>query len=63
MGVTGDNIYVVWWTNERGNDDVLFRATTDDGATFEDKINPSNSTDAELEDAEIAVDGDNVIIT
>jgi hypothetical protein len=42
---------------------VNFRASTDGGATFTDKINLSNSTDAESQDVEIAADGDNVIIT
>lgn len=29
--ITGDNIYVAWWTNETGNDEVMFRASTDGG--------------------------------
>jgi hypothetical protein len=41
----------------------MFRVSTDGGSTFTDKINLSNSTDAESQDAEIAADGDNVIIT
>jgi len=60
---SGDNTYIAWWTNRTGNDEVNFRASTDGGATFTDKINLSNSTDAESQDVEIAADGDNVIIT
>jgi hypothetical protein len=41
----------------------MFRASTDGGATFTDKINPSNSTDAESQDVQIAADNDNVIVT
>jgi hypothetical protein len=41
----------------------MFRASTDGGTTFTDKINLSNSTDAESQDVEIAADGDNVIIS
>ena len=37
--ITGDNVYVAWWTNKTGNDEVLFRASTDAGKTFGDKIN------------------------
>ncbi len=40
--VSGDNIYIAWWTNntaENGNEEVMFRASTDGGATFGDKIN------------------------
>ena len=41
----------------------MFRTSTDGGTTFADKINLSNSTDAESQDVEIAADGDNVIVT
>jgi hypothetical protein len=27
--ITGDNVYVAWWTNKTGNDEVLFRQSTD----------------------------------
>ncbi|MDQ3968281.1 MAG: hypothetical protein M3275_07805 [Thermoproteota archaeon] len=43
-----NNIYVVWWTNKSGNWEVMFRASTDGGATFGDKINLSNSPDTQL---------------
>ena len=39
---SGDNTYIAWWTNRTGNDEVNFRASTDGGATFTDKINLSN---------------------
>jgi hypothetical protein len=48
--VSGDNIYIAWWTNntsENGNEEVMFRASTDGGATFTDKINLSNTTEAD----------------
>lgn len=61
--ISGDNVYLAWWTNRTGNDEVQFRASTDGGATFADKINLSNSTGAESQDVEIAADGDNVIVT
>jgi hypothetical protein len=63
--VTGDNIYIAWWTNntEDGNEEVMFRASTDAGATFSDKINLSNSTEADSWRVEIAGEGDNVIVS
>ena len=61
--VSGNNIYIVWWTNKTGNDEVQFRGSTDGGATFADKINLSNTTGAESQDVEIATGGDNVIVT
>jgi hypothetical protein len=61
--ITGDNVYVAWWTNETGNDEVMFRASTDAGRTFGDKINLSNTTDADSTRAEIDSDADSVVVT
>ena len=61
--VTGDNVYVAWWSNKTGNDEVLFRASTDKGQTFEDKINLSNTPDAGSERVGIDSDGDSVVVT
>jgi hypothetical protein len=61
--ISGENVYITWWSNRTGNDEVLFRASTDGGATFSDRINLSNTTDAESVDAEIAAEGGNVIVT
>jgi len=55
----GNNVYIVWWTNKSENWEVMFRASNDGGATFGDKINLSNSTDAESQNAEIVAAGEN----
>jgi hypothetical protein len=55
----GDNVYIVWWTNKSENWEVMFRASTDGGQTFGDKINLSNSSDTESQDAEIVATGEN----
>jgi hypothetical protein len=59
--VSGDSIYIAWWTNktENGNEEVMFRASTDGGATFGEAINLSNSTDAQSQNAEIVAAGEN----
>jgi hypothetical protein len=41
----------------------MFRASADGGATFADKINLSNTTDADSQNVELAADGDEVIVT
>ena len=38
IAASDNNVYIAWWTNKTGNDEVLFRASTDGGATFGDKI-------------------------
>jgi hypothetical protein len=65
LAISGDNVYVVWWTNNtsNGNDEVLFRVSTDGGATFGDKINLSNTTNADSWKAEIDSDADSVVVT
>jgi hypothetical protein len=63
IAISGDNTYIAWWTNETGNDEAMFRASTDAGQTFADKINLSNTTDADSQDVEIEAEGNNVIIT
>jgi len=61
--VSGENIYIAWWSNKTGNYEVMFRASTDNGATFGEKINLSNTNKTESVDAEIAAEGDNVVVT
>ena len=65
IATSGDNIYVAWWTNKtaNNNDEVMFRASTDGGATFGDKINLSNTTGADSTRAEIDSDADSVVVT
>ncbi len=62
MAISGNNVYTVWWSNNTGNAEVMFRASNDNGQTFGDKINLSNSTDGTSFDAKIAASGDNVYI-
>jgi hypothetical protein len=63
--ITGDNVYVAWWSNNtiNGNNEVLFRVSADSGASFSDKINLSNTNDSESERVELDSDGESVIVT
>jgi hypothetical protein len=63
IATSGDNVYITWWSNKTGNMEVMFRASTDNGATFGDKMNLSNTTEADSDDAEIAASGDSVYVT
>ena len=65
VSVSGDNIYVAWWTNNtsNNNEEVNFRASTDGGQTFGDKVNLSNTTDFDSSNVEIDSDGDSVVVT
>jgi hypothetical protein len=64
MATSGDNnVYIVWWSNKTGNDEVMFKASTDGGKTFGSKMNLSNTPKSNSQDAEIAASGNNVYIT
>jgi hypothetical protein len=62
LAVSGDNIYIAWITNRTGNDQVMFRSSNDAGATFNDKIVLSNTTNAKLQDIQVAAGVDNVVV-
>jgi hypothetical protein len=68
IAISGDNVYITWWTNntannKNNNEKIIFRASTDGGVTFGDKINLSNSTNADSTRAEIDSDADSVVVT
>lgn len=58
-----NDIYVAWWTNKTGNDEVMYRVSSDAGKTFTDKINLSNSPNSDSTDVEISADEGKVAIT
>jgi hypothetical protein len=63
--VSGNNIYIAWWTNKtaNNNEEVMFRASNDAGATFSNKTNLSNSSDSDSWRVEIAGEGENVVVS
>jgi hypothetical protein len=66
IAIYGDNVYVVWWTDmgtSNNNGELMFRASTDGGRTFGDKINLSNSSNTDSIDTEIVAEGGNVVVT
>jgi hypothetical protein len=59
---SGNNEYVVWWDNTTRNWEVLFTKSSDNGKTFGDTINISNSSDTRSIGARMAAEGNNVYI-
>ena len=60
---SGENVYIVWAGNKTGHPEVMFRASTDGGQTFNDKINLSNSSNTDSTDAAISAEGGSVTVT
>ena len=63
--ITGENVYVVWQSNNtsNNNEEITFRASTDGGVSFGDKINLSNTTNSDSHKVEIDSDADSVVVT
>jgi hypothetical protein len=73
---SGDNIYITWWANKTGTNEVMLRASTDGGKTFGEKINlsntsaikqalaslPSNAKTRGATNASISAEGNNVYV-
>jgi hypothetical protein len=60
---SGDNVYIAWWSNKTGNDEVMFRASTDNGFSFSAKVNLSNTSNADSNDVNVVGEEDNVYVT
>ena len=63
IATSDDNAYVAWWSNKTGNDEVMFKASTDGGKTWSNKINLSNTPNSNSQDVQIAAAGNNVYVT
>ncbi len=62
IATSGDNVYIAWGSNNTGHPDIMFRASTDGGKTFGEKINLSNTSNVDSVDREIAASGSNVFV-
>jgi len=62
IATSGNNIYVVWSSNKTGNYEIMFRASSDHGQTFGNKINLSNST-SDSHSAEVQASRGRVFVT
>lgn len=63
IAASGENIYIEWWTNKTGNDEVMFKASANSSKTFGEKMNLSNSGKSESQNVQIAASGNNVYVT
>jgi len=58
-----NDVYVAWWTNKKGNDEVMYRLSSDAGKTFTDKVNLSNTPNSDSVDVEISADEGRVAVS
>ncbi len=62
IAVSGNNIYLTWWDNNTGNNEVFSAASNDGGKTFDKEINLSNAKGGSA-DSQISAEGNNVYVT
>ena len=58
-----NDVYVAWWTNKTGDDEVMYRLSSDAGKTFTDKANFSNTPNSDSVDVEISADEGRVAVS
>ena len=61
VAAIGEKVYITWATNKSGNWEVMFRASNDSGRTFGEKINLSNSPNADSFDPSVSANGENIV--
>ncbi|HKU50438.1 MAG TPA: sialidase family protein [Nitrososphaera sp.] len=64
IAVSGSNVYLTWFqeNSARTSQDILFRRSTDNGATWKSKVNLSNDL-GQSRGPDIAASGSNVYVT
>lgn len=63
FATSANDIYVFSFSNKTGNDEVMFRSSTDGGTTFSNIVGLINSTIPNPKDVEITADDSNIIIS
>lgn len=58
-----EDIYVFSFSNKTGNNEVMFKSSTDGGLTFSKEVGHINSTIPNPRDIEISADNKNIIIS
>jgi hypothetical protein len=61
VAASGNNVYIVWEDDTSGNFEILYRKSTDGGASFDATVNLSNNAGFSAAPA-IAVSGDNLYV-
>ncbi len=60
MAAVGNNVYVAWLNNTAGNSDVVFRASHNNGTSFDNVIKLSNTPNGDSSNQQVTAVGSNV---
>jgi hypothetical protein len=63
VATSGNNVYIAWPSNQTGHLEILFRASSDNGQTFIDKVNLSNTPNVDSIDPQLATSGNHVYVS
>jgi hypothetical protein len=58
-----NDIYVFTFSNKTGDDELMFKSSTDGGLTFSNTVSLMNSTNPNPKDVEISANNKNIIIS
>ena len=63
--ISGDNVYVAWWTDETAdnNEEIMFRESTDGGTTFGHEMSLSNTYPPNSWRVQVTGEGPNVLVS
>jgi len=62
LSASGNHVYAVWQDNTSGNNEILFKASSDDGASFGSELNLSQSPAVSSTASRISSIGNNVYV-
>jgi hypothetical protein len=63
IATSGNNVYIAWPSNQTGHLEILFRASSDNGQTFIDKVNLSNTPNVDSIDPQLSTSGNHVYVS
>jgi hypothetical protein len=63
IATSSNNVYIAWPSNQTGHLEILFRASSDNGQTFIDKVNLSNTPNVDSIDPQLATSGNHVYVS
>jgi hypothetical protein len=63
IAASGDNVYVLWSSNKTGKWEVMIRVSNDNGKSFADEVNLSNTSKLNSFHPDVATFGNNVYVS
>ncbi len=63
IAASGNNVYVIWCSNKTGKWEVMIRVSNDNGKSFAEQVNLSNTSKSDSFHSNVAVFGNDVYVS